>query len=172
MHTHFNSCRAALSLTRVCAVALRAASRWRAAGNLLLALSATGAQAEMPAARPASWVCWYADGTSLACRLGPEGLSMLSPADLSAGAEDSAIVPPAGRRPLPEIVRTILLQPEKLAGRTISIPLFTEAQDMDFARELAEAVMCGTRRLCRVLFLGSSAEVALALDAVDDPALN
>ncbi|WP_267190556.1 hypothetical protein [Aromatoleum toluclasticum] len=43
---------------------------------------------------------------------------------------------------------------------------------MDFVRELAEAVMCGTRKLCRVLFLGSSAEVALALDAVEDPALN
>lgn len=171
MDTRF-SCRAAVVLTRLRAVALRAASRRCIAGNLLLTLFATCAYAEEPAARPASWVCWYAGAASIACRLGASDAPVPSGADLQSPTSDAGVVPPAGKRPLPEIVRTILLQPDTLVGRTISIPLFTEARDMDFVRELAEAVMCGTRKLCHVLFFESSTEIALALDALEDPAVN
>lgn len=170
IHIHI-CCVVAASLVRVCA-AHGVAGRRRLVGNLLLALPAACAHAEGAAARPASWVCWYADGASVACRLGAPEAFLPSVADLEPGASDAGALPPAGRRPLPEIVRTILQEPGKLAGRTISIPLFTEAQDMEFVRELAEAVMCGTRKLCRVLFLRSSTDIALALDALEDPALN
>lgn len=170
MHIHF-ACRLAASLMRVRG-AVRAACRRHVAGSLLMALYATCAHAEEAVARPVSWVCWYAGAASVACRLGAPDAFVPSGADLSSPTSDAGAVLPAGRWPLPEIVRTILQQPETLVGSTISIPLFTEARDADFVHELAEAVMCGTRRLCRVLFLGSSTEIALALDTLDDPALN
>lgn len=170
MHINF-SCSLVAVLMQV-RTAVRAACRRHVAGSLLMALYATCAHAEEALARPVSWVCWYAGATSVACRLGAPDAFMPSGADLPSPASDAGAVLPVGKRPLPEIVRTILLQPEMLVGRTISIPLFTEARDADFVHELAEAVMCGTRKLCHVLFLGSSTEIALALDTLDDPALN
>ncbi|MBD5804939.1 hypothetical protein AZOA_43850 [Azoarcus sp. Aa7] len=170
MHIHF-SCRIVATLARMHA-AVRAACRRHVAGSLLMALYATCAHAEEPVAAPVSWVCWYAGATSVACRLGAPDAFVPSGADLPSPASDAGAVLPVGKRPLPEIVRTILLHPDTLVGRTISIPLFTEARDPDFVHELAEAVMCGTRKLCHVLFLGSSTEIALALDMLDDPALN
>ena len=170
MHIHFVGHLAA-SLMRVRAIA-RAVRRRKVAGSLLMALYATCAHAEEAAARPVRWVCWYTGAASIACRLGAPDAFVPSGAELQSPTSDAGAVLPAGKRPLPEIVRTILQQPETLVGRTISIPLFTEARDADFVRELAEAVMCGTRKLCGVLFLGSSTEIALALDALDDPALN
>lgn len=159
-------------LARMRVLTLSVAGRWCLAGHLLLTLTATGAHAEEPAARAASWVCWYAKSASVSCRLGEPAALAAADADPQSPLSDAGGVLPAGTRPLPEIVRTILQQPESLAGRTISIPLFTEARDTEFVRELADAVMCGTRKLCHVLFLASSAEIALALDAFEDPAFN
>lgn len=170
MHMQF-ACRLVALLIRVRA-AVRAACRRHVAGSLLMALYATCAHAEEVVARPVSWVCWYAGAASVACRLGGPDGGELSGADLQSPTTDAGAALPAGKRPLPEIVRTILQQPHTLVGKTISIPLFTEARDAEFVRELADAVMCGTRKLCRVLFLGTSTEIALALDAFDDPALN
>ncbi|NMG45013.1 hypothetical protein GPA22_14895 [Aromatoleum toluvorans] len=171
LHMHSSSV-VAVFPARARTAVLRAARRWRVVGKLLLALPVTAAHAEAPAVTPVSWICWYANGTAVSCRLGPPDAFMPAPAELQPGAADAGALLPAGKRPLPQIVRTILQEPEKLADRTISIPLFAESHDTDFVRELAEAVMCGTRKLCRVLFLRSSTDIALTLDAVEDPALN
>lgn len=168
MYIHLACCLTAL-LIRMRAAVL-AVCRRHVAGSLLMALYASCANAGETVARPVSWVCWYAGAQSVACRLGAPDAFVPSGADLPLPTSDTRAVPPSEK--LPEIVRTILQQPETLMGRTISIPLFTEARDEDFVRELAEAVMCGTRKVCAVLFLGSSSEVALALDALEDPALN
>lgn len=154
------------------AAIVSAARRWRFAGRLLLALPATAAHAGAPADAPVGWICWYGKGTTVSCRL--ELPDPLAPAvaEPQSGAPDAGALLPQGKRPLPQIVRTILREPGTLGGKTISIPLFTESHDIDFVHELAEAVMCGTRRLCSVRFLRSPSDIALALDAADDPAFN
>ncbi|NMG31778.1 hypothetical protein [Aromatoleum evansii] len=149
-----------------------AARRWRFAGRLLLALPAAAAHAEAPAGAPVGWICWYGKGTSVSCRLEPPDALAPAVADPRSGEFDAGVSMPQGKRPLPQIARTILQEPGKLEGKTISIPLFTESHDMDFVHQLAEAVMCGTRRLCSVRFLRSPSDIALALDAAEDPALN
>lgn len=164
--------KAVLAQKRLPTVVRRIANRSRIAGIWLLAMFATAAAAEPVAGRATSWVCWYANGTSVACRLAAPDENMLVATDTQLQVPEGGALLPAGVRSLPEIVRTILQQPERLVGRTISIPLFTQARDLDFVRELAEAVMCGTRQRCRVLFFDSSPEIALALDAIEDPALN
>ena len=151
--------------------------RWllRSAG-LLLALTGAGTSAfaatEAPAPRATTWMCWYPGGTSLSCRLGADDASDRTTAATHSGAEDAAAAVPQGRRPLPQIVHTILRQPAALAGRRIDIPMFTEALDMEFAHQLAEAVMCGIKRHCVVRFFDSGMELALLVDELEDPALN
>lgn len=150
---------------------IRSWSAIRLSCSLLLAFVATGATAQTASPEEPTWICWYIRGTQMHCRLGSDiATSPTGAASPSSAVEPGAV--PSGRRPLPEIVRTILTEPEKLAGRTIAIPLFTESGDRSFVRELAEAVMCGAKKLCSVLFLDAPSEVALTLDALEDPVRN
>ncbi|QTQ37008.1 Uncharacterized protein ToN1_28760 [Aromatoleum petrolei] len=154
------------------AAIVSAARRWRFAGTLLLALPAAAAHAGAPAGAPVGWICWYGKGTTVSCRLEAQDALAPAVANPPSAEPDVGALLSQGKRPLPQIARTILREPAQLEGKTISIPLFTESHDMDFVQELAEAVMCGTRRLCRVRFLRSPSDIALALDAADDPAVN
>lgn len=135
-----------------------AAGRWRQLAGLLLASTVTGAAAQTPRPPQVIWICWYPGATTLACRLddAPEP----SPLSTSAPhvAEELDVPLPADRAALPPIVRTILHRPGALRGRRIAIPLFTEPLDMDFARELAHAVMCGANRKCDVRFVDSDTD--------------
>ncbi|WP_157353737.1 hypothetical protein [Aromatoleum toluclasticum] len=140
--------------------------------SLLFALAATGAEAQTPTLGEATWICWYAKGTHVHCRLGIEESAAVSSAGSSSTHSAPVDTVPEGRRPLPKLVRTILSDPGKLAGRTITIPLFTESDDRAFVRELAEAVMCGARKVCSVLFVDTPTEIALTMDMLADPALN
>ena len=122
---------------------------------------------------PTTWACWYDGATAVSCQLlsAPDlpGLTSTSEAPPS---QQPQVAAPVGRRPLPVLVDIILNQPKALYGRHISIPMFTVPEDMKFVRELAEAVMCGTRDNCRVRFLISMAEAALLTDQFEDPVLN
>ncbi|QTQ38912.1 Uncharacterized protein ToN1_48180 [Aromatoleum petrolei] len=137
-----------------------------------MALAATGAEAQAPTSGEATWICWYTKGSHVHCRLGLEESAAPSSAASSSTPSAQFGTVPEGRRPLPELVRTILSDPGKLAGRTITIPLFTESDDRAFVRELAEAVMCGAKKVCSVLFVDTPTEIALTLDMLEDPALN
>lgn len=122
---------------------------------------------------PVAWTCWYDNAKGVSCYL-PDARAAAphAPEDVTAQAASAPTVAPGGRHPLPPLVGTILNQAERLFGRHISIPLFTEPEDMVFVKELAEAVMCGVKENCTVRFLGSASEVALWLDELEDPALS
>lgn len=93
----------------------------------------------------ARWACWYdPDELILACLL-----SRVPSRDFEARA--SAVAQTIDRR-LSTLVRTIWGSPEKLARSRISIPLWNVPYEMDFARQLAESVMCGSRDDCSVFF--------------------
>lgn len=99
----------------------------------LLTLVTLGIAAAQPAPAADSqvrWLCWY-DG-------------------------ESGILCQADRNPQGGMAMT---NPYAL-GDTISIPLFTPAEDMDRVRELAQAVMCGARPGCSVAFGESQAVLA------------
>lgn len=122
-----------------------------------------------------TWTCWYDNAKGVSCYLpGERDSSRHAPApeDRTPEATSAPGVAPNGRRPLPPLAGTILDQPERLYGRRISIPLHTEAESIEFVKELAESVMCGIKENCTVRFLGSASEVALWLDELEDPALS
>ncbi|AYH44217.1 hypothetical protein [Azoarcus sp. DN11] len=150
---------------------IRSWSAMRLICSLLLAFTGTGASAQTASPEEPTWICWYLRGTQMHCRLASDIATSPAGAASSSAAVEPGVVP-RGRRPLPEIVHAILAEPEKLAGQTIAIPLFTESSDRSFVRELAEAVMCGAKQMCSVLFLDAPSEVALTMDALDDPARN
>lgn len=141
-------------------------------GAIAWLLFSAGGVAATPTV-PVTWTCWYDNAKGVSCYL--PGARVSSPRTPE-GRDPASTSAPAGmlsgRRPLPPLVGTILNHPERLRGRHISIPLFTEAEDMEFVKELAEAVMCGVKENCFVRFLGSASEVALWLDEFEDPALS
>lgn len=97
------------------------------------------------------WVCWYDRSTSVLCRLLTAPPSMLETVADSPEPPIAPVTPRTGR-PVPAVVYTISQNPAQLASRTLRIPLHNHAQDMDAVEQLADAVMCGARRDCRVLF--------------------
>jgi len=138
---------------------------------VVLLFPARSALAEVRAA-DINWTCWHDNAKAVICQLssiasayqeriaGPMGDGM---AHVS-GSESR------NKSPSP-LASAILHNPAGLTGRRIAIPMFSEPEDRDFMIQLAEAVMCGVKSNCSVLFVGVS-EVALLLDEVDDPALN
>lgn len=116
----------------------------------------------------ASWLCWYDAEVSVLCRLLTNPLPEVSVATGKA----AAVVAPAGEPQrsghLPEVARQIWYHPDELHGAQVRIPLFAEPLDMDFVRQLADSVMCGTVMTCEVRFLESRGELALLLDELED----
>lgn len=105
---------------------------------------AASTNTDAPVAGP-RWACWYdPDELVLACLL-----SRAPSRDFEARA--SQVAQTIDRR-LSTLVRTIWGSPEKLARSRISIPLWNDPSEMDFARQLAESVMCGARDDCSVIF--------------------
>lgn len=114
---------------------------------ILLALAvpvSSFAEAENSAAGP-RWACWYEAGNlTIQCLLSRTPKS---------GLEERAVeVDRTTDSRLPELVRTLRGSPEQLAANQISIPLWSNPSEMDFARELAQSVMCGVRADCSVNF--------------------
>lgn len=114
--------------------------------DIVVAISlfyAATAQAGLPT--DSRWACWYAPGDlTLRCLLAhaPQNNNELRRAEV-----DSSDNPR-----LPQLVRMIWGSPEALAGAQVRIPLHSEPFEMDFAHQLATAVMCGTRKDCSVGF--------------------
>lgn len=97
------------------------------------------------------WACWYDRSTSVLCRL------LAAPVSPVATSPESALPPgeaPSSRprRPLSPLVHVIGEAPAQLGGRIVRIPLHNHAQNMEAVEQLADAVMCGARSDCRVLF--------------------
>lgn len=113
---------------------------------LLAAAVSTGCFAETPTAAPAA-----ADGARWACRYVPDNLTirclLIDAAEGAARPAGSAI-----ERRLPAFVRVIRQHPVRLVGVPVAIPLWSVPYETAFVRQLAESVMCGARRDCRVDF--------------------
>lgn len=93
----------------------------------------------------ARWSCWLASADlTIRCllRRGPE----------DGFAERAAAVERSIDPRLPQLVQTIWGSPEALDGLQITIPLWNYPDDMNFAAELADSVMCGRRDDCAVSF--------------------
>lgn len=111
---------------------------------LFVSPAGNAAAGDAPVAGP-RWACWFdADELVLACLL-----SRAPTGDFAARAGEVAQTIDRRHSPL---VRTIWGSPERLGRKRISIPLWNIPYEMDFARQLAESVMCGARRDCSVFF--------------------
>lgn len=140
--------------------------------NFLLILVALGLPAVSSAqnalsGNAPSWACWYqANDFTLRCLL------TRTPASLELARAEQ--LRQAVDRRLPELVRVIRATPERLATQQIFIPLWNAPYEMEFARELAVAVMCGVREDCTVVFDanadGRAPQRAAALQAGADEA--
>lgn len=85
------------------------------------------------------WYCAYDGQQAISCRLGDPG-------------ETSRLIQEQIDPRLPALAHGIRNQPGQLAGRIISIPLHTVPFDFEMVGKLAEAVMCGSRNTCAVIF--------------------
>ena len=95
------------------------------------------------------------DGTRWACWYSPANLSvtcLLSRVRSAGGDRYPVAESVTTGRELPESVRTIRGNPEKLAGVDVIIPLMSIPYDIDFVKTLARFVMCGHRTDCSVFF--------------------
>ncbi len=117
------------------------------------------------------WNCHVGRDNAIACELrampaattGIERAPDALDTGLAIGSTDAR----AGK--LPAIVQTLRVQPQDLAGLQVKIPLHTEPTDMVLVRELAQAVICGSRADCRVEFQPTDFDLAKrsAADLVD-----
>lgn len=137
--------------------------------NIAPAMAEDDGPDAVASASETTWNCWHARGTNILCRLAdaPEVIEEAVTHQVHEPARQTTL-PQRGR--LPKIAETILKQAAKLRERTISIPMFSHPESMANAEELADAVMCGARKSCRVQFFRSVALAALHI--VGDPALD
>lgn len=111
---------------------------------LLAATSCFAEGASTPNGGP-RWTCWYVPGAeTISC--------LLIPASENGYPVDAAVAERARQLLLPDVVRTIWSDPEQISGYRVSIPMWTPPLDMNFARQLAESVMCGARTDCTVIY--------------------
>lgn len=126
-----------------------------------LALTAPLAQAQDAPAEAAIetstvWQCSYANGTIIYCRVAVAQIDENPLPEASAlPLEPSPSYYPT-KGPLPALVSDIHTRPARLLDRTIAIPMFSPAENMEIARELADAVVCDAQISCRIEFIAST----------------
>lgn len=128
----------------------------RIAAKLVLALSLalgfTAGAAAQDSATQTVWKCWYNQDTRIECVL-------TSAAEVTADPRDAR---------LPQPVKQIWTQPAALEGKRVFVPLYTEPEDWDHVRLLAESVMCGAKPACSVQFSRNYLEAALLDPGLED----
>lgn len=117
------------------------------------------------------WNCHVGRDMAITCELGAMPAATTGfervPDAFDTGLATASTDARAGR--LPAIVQTLRERPGDLAGLQVKIPLHTDPTDMVLVRELAQAVMCGSRPDCRVDFRPTDFDLAKlsAADLVD-----
>jgi hypothetical protein len=102
------------------------------------------------------WRCWWDQGSHVSCTVEqvPQVWSVESPAAL-----------------LPGIAGMVRARPQAFSNRLVHIPLHTPHPfQTDGMSTLAQAVMCGARRDCRVRFSADLPQAA-ELERLSDPVL-
>ncbi len=97
-----------------------------------------------------AWACWYDGDTGILC--------LLQRAPDASETAPGMTLPSA--YPLPSFARRILESPAELMDQPIRIPIHGVPIEMDFVRELAQSVMCGSTPQCAVDFGRNYAEAA------------
>jgi hypothetical protein len=95
------------------------------------------------------WRCWYNQDSRIQCVL------------VSATPGTPADPRYADNPKLPQAIKQLWTNAASAAGSRVFIPLFTEPEDWDRVRLLAESVMCGANRSCVVDFSRSYIEAAM-----------
>lgn len=98
------------------------------------------------------WHCHYDGGVRVLCRL-------------ASGGQDVEQVAVSAR--LPEAVHQILNRPAELEGSLVSIPLLGVPFDMAMTGKLADAVMCGAKAACGIIFGETRAEMLAHIAAAE-----
>jgi hypothetical protein len=88
------------------------------------------------------WRCWYDQQIHIHCLLDTEI------ADSKPAGYEAAIN-------LPKVVRELRSNPSRFRAVLVRIPMFTDPLEHGFARDLAQASMCGGRGNCSVHYSGS-----------------
>lgn len=121
---------------------------------LIAATTGVSGKARAAAEPETSWTCWYSRDSAITCELKrapvAEALVEREKAAFEAGGGTAPTAARSGS--LPHVVQVLRDRPGALAGKQVRIPLHTEPTDMVFVRQLAQAVMCGSRAACRVEF--------------------
>lgn len=125
--------------------------RWSAGLALSLMLAAS-VQAQ-PEPVSTVWNCWYNGDTRIQCVL--------------ATARPGEAHSPYGHASVSDVVQRLWKRPHTLTGKRVFIPLFNEPEDWGRVRLLAESVMCGASRKCRVEFARTYTEFASLPDDLD-----
>lgn len=98
------------------------------------------------------WHCHYNGGVRVLCRLANAG---------------EVAMPVAVSAHLPEAVHWILNHPARVAEGLVSIPLLGVPFDMEMTGKLAEAVMCGAKAACGIIFGETHAELMAHIAAAE-----
>ncbi len=117
------------------------------------------------------WNCQVGREMAITCELNavPAAPQVVerAPDAFDTGASSGSTDARAGK--VPAVVQTPRVRPEDLAGLQVKIPLHSDPTDMVLVRELAQAVICGSRADCRVEFQPTEFDLAKrsAADLVD-----
>jgi len=103
-----------------------------------------------------NWYCWYALPARVSCLL------EAAPARI-----DTVGVDFESLKRLPHAVTVMRVDPTRLRGQRIEIPLHSPPVEMGFTALLARSVMCGSQRRCTVSFdaQANPARIAAILEA-------
>jgi hypothetical protein len=116
------------------------------------------------------WLCWH-DGSDETIHCFLDGAVLSAAEEAAEGVETDRLaleLPPN----LPGFVRELRLNPAGFAQEEIVVPLFAPPDDATRVLELAQAVMCGSRRGCVVAMAPSALSADLLRMLNDDPALD
>lgn len=116
------------------------------------------------------WLCWHeASDETVHCFL--DGDAVSNGADLAAEDAEKARLSLELPANLPGFVRELRLNPARFAQQEIVVPLFAPAIEAGRVPELAQEVMCGSRRNCAIVMSPNALSADLLRMLNDDPAL-
>lgn len=142
----------------------RAASThvWQFLIGILLAFGAAPASAQQLGSL-SEWGCWYNEDTNVICVLAttrPASPGQSAQVDKLLAEDTGTLRQQADSGALPKWLAAMRERPESFAGRRVTIPLYTHPEDPEFLHQLAETVMCGARKSCRVTWIARTTQLA------------
>jgi hypothetical protein len=117
------------------------------------------------------WWCWYERSDETARCVLDRAVLVTDRANDEAEAAEVARLEAELPANLPRFARELRLNPLRFANEEVAVPLWAPPTDPAAVEELAQAIMCGSRRACVVVMLPNRMSVPLSDILDDDPAL-